>query len=63
MKAVMSEKGQVNIPKTCRDRLGLRAGTFVALKKTATDPFHKWKGKGALPHHATVTEYLNEIRE
>ncbi len=48
MKAVISEKGQVTIPKTLRDRLGLHAGhtldfrehrgRLVATKSLAEDP-------------------------
>jgi AbrB family looped-hinge helix DNA binding protein len=29
MKSVVSKKGQVTIPKACRDRLGLEAGTTL----------------------------------
>ena len=48
MKAIISEKGQVTIPKALRDRLGIRAGQvldfsdeqgrLVATKATETDP-------------------------
>jgi len=48
MKSVVSEKGQVTIPKRLRDRLGIRpgavldfeeeAGTLVARKAAAIDP-------------------------
>jgi AbrB family looped-hinge helix DNA binding protein len=48
MKSVVSEKGQVTIPKRLRDRLGIRAGEvldfeeeegrLVARKASSTDP-------------------------
>jgi antitoxin PrlF len=48
MKSVVSERGQVTIPKVLRDRLGIRPGTelefeaergrLVARKMTAEDP-------------------------
>ena len=48
MKAIVSEKGQVTIPKRLRDRLGIRpgevlefeseGGRLVAVKAAATDP-------------------------
>ena len=34
MKAILSEKGQVTIPKPIRDRLGLRAGTAIEFQAT-----------------------------
>jgi len=73
MKAVVSEKGQVTIPKACRDRLGLRPGTvldfeardgkLIAAKQQAEDVFRKWRGKARLPGSQTVDRYLDMIRK
>ena len=72
MKAVLSEKGQVTIPKACRDRLGLHKGVIldfeahdgklVAVKRQAEDQFRKWRGKGKLPASLTVDAYLAKVR-
>ena len=73
MKAVVSEKGQVTIPKACRDRLGLRAGTvlefeardgkLIAAKQQTEDVFRKWRGKAKLPGGQRVNAYLKAIRK
>ena len=34
MRAILSEKGQVTIPKPIRDRLGLRAGVAIEFQAT-----------------------------
>ena len=72
MKTILSEKGQITIPKACRDRLGLRPGTvldvrtdhgrLIAVKQSTENPFHKWRGKGKLPANLSVDEYLARTR-
>jgi AbrB family looped-hinge helix DNA binding protein len=73
MKSVVSEKGQVTIPKAVRDRLGLRPGTvvhfvaeegrLVGTKQSDEDPFARWRGKGKLPGGLSVDAYLARVRE
>jgi antitoxin PrlF len=73
MKAIVSEKGQVTIPKSCRDRLGLHAGVvldfqtregkLIAVKLHHEDVLKKWRGKGNLPGGVTVDSYLEMIRK
>ena len=72
MKTVVSEKGQITIPKAVRDKLGIVAGTvlevdsaegkLVAVKKEPVDAILKWRGKGRIPGSNTVDEYLHRIR-
>ena len=72
MRSVVSEKGQVTIPKPVRERLGLRPGTeiefqavggrLVGHKAASGDPFAKWRGRGKLPRGKTADQYLKEIR-
>ena len=72
MKTIVSEKGQVTIPKAIRDKLGLRPGTvleleavegrLVGVKREQADPFSRWLGKGALPGGIAVDDYLREVR-
>ena len=73
MKATLSSKGQVTVPKSCREKLGLKTGvvldfevvdgTLVARKVQSEDPFHKWRGRGQLPGGQSVDEYLATTRE
>ena len=73
MKAIVSEKGQVTIPKACRERLGLKPGSvldfvardgkLIAVKQTPEDVFRKWRGKAKLPGGLSVDQYLDTIRK
>jgi AbrB family looped-hinge helix DNA binding protein len=73
MKAILSEKGQVTVPKACRTKLGLKPGmeldfqaergVLVARKVQHEDPFHKWRGKGRLPVGRNVDDYIDRIRQ
>ena len=72
MKSIVSEKGQVTIPKAIRDTLGIRMGTelefealegkLIATKRESSDPVAKWRGRGRLPRQADVDGYLQKAR-
>lgn len=73
MNAILSEKGQITIPKALRDSLGLTSGMeiefteengrLVGQKLLRNDPFSRWKGRGRLPHSESVDAYLQRIRD
>jgi antitoxin PrlF len=70
MKSVVSERGQVTIPKALRDRLGIRAGTeldfeaergrLVARKVSAQDPVDALYG--TLELEGSVDDFIRELR-
>jgi AbrB family looped-hinge helix DNA binding protein len=72
MKTRVSEKGQITIPKSVREKLGIRPGTVleveavggkvVAAKSEPVDPDIRWRGRGRLPGELTVDEYLRRVR-
>jgi AbrB family looped-hinge helix DNA binding protein len=72
MKTIVSEKGQITIPKAVRNRLGFKTGTvlqidmekgrMIARKQTETDALHKWRGTGRLPGNGNVDAYLKRVR-
>ena len=73
MNAIVSEKGQVTIPKQFRDNLGLipgsvltfteEQGRLIATKVVKEHPVSAWRGKGQLPIGNSVSEYLNHVRD
>ena len=73
MKTIVSEKGQITIPKAVREKLGITPGTvleietekgrLIAVKKQVVDVFQKWRGKGKVPWNITVDDYLKKVRE
>ena len=73
MNAVVSEKGQVTIPKALREKLGLRAGSILrfsdregvllARKSQSEDPIRKWRGRGKIPGGLSVDDYLKQTRD
>lgn len=72
MNAILSEKGQVTIPKPIRDDLGLETGTvldfteeegrIIVRKVVRQNPISAWRGRGSLPSGRSVTEYLQRTR-
>jgi antitoxin PrlF len=70
MKTIVSEKGQITIPKRLRDRLGIRPGSvldfeeehgrLVATKVVERDPVDAVYGALALP--APTDALLDELR-
>jgi len=72
MNAILSEKGQVTIPKRIRDDLGLETGSvleftedegrIIVRKILKENPISAWRGRGVLPDGRSVDDYLNLTR-
>lgn len=73
MKTIVSERGQITLPKTIRTKLGIRPGTIIEFeliqgkiigtKKEPQDALRTWRGKGHLPGGISdVDAYLDEVR-
>ena len=77
MNTVVSEKGQITIPKPLRDRLGLNPGVVIEFdtangqligrKRVQGEPLLRWLGKGHSPHPTktgkpNTREYLAAVR-
>jgi len=74
MKTIVSERGQITLPKAVRISLGLRPGTIleisvvdgqlVGTKGESTDPLLYWRGRGTLPGgFADIDDYLKQTRK
>lgn len=73
MKTVVSERGQITLPKAIRTKLGIRPGTIIEFelvrdkiigtKREPEDALRKWRGMGHLPEGiSSVDAYLDEVR-
>ena len=73
MKTVVSELGQITLPKSIRTDLGIREGTILELavidgkivgwKQEGQDSVKKWRGRGVLPQGIdSVDDYLRTTR-
>jgi len=72
MKAIVSEKGQITIPKSVRDRLGIvpgtvleiesEAGRLIGTKRESGDVIDKWRGAVRLPGGLSTDAYLERTR-
>ena len=73
MKAVLTETGQVTIPKKIRMEYGLEPGTvldfveeegaILVRKVIPSNPIRSWRGRGKLPGRGTVDSYIRRTRE
>ncbi len=72
MNSILSEKGQVTIPKRLREDLGLvpgavldfseENGRLVAKRVGGGAPIRKWRGRGRLAKGESVDAYIRKLR-
>ncbi len=72
-KIIVSEKGQVTLPKDIRDSIGItpgtvlvfsiRGGEIIAKKDLSNTKGSRWRGRGKLPVGKNVDQYLTSIRD
>jgi AbrB family looped-hinge helix DNA binding protein len=72
MNSILSEKGQITIPKRLREDLGLVPGTvldfseedgrLVAKRIGSDTPIKRWRGSGRLPQAKSVDAYIRKVR-
>ena len=73
MNSILSEKGQVTIPKRLREDLGLAPGTVLdfseengrLIVKRIDDetPIKNWRWRGRLPKGKSVDTYIRDTRD
>jgi bifunctional DNA-binding transcriptional regulator/antitoxin component of YhaV-PrlF toxin-antitoxin module len=73
MTATVQPDGALVLPREACERLGLKAGQvlevqtegdlLVAWKKSATNPFENWRGRGRLPAGTSGDDYLQLLRD
>lgn len=73
MNSILSEKGQVTIPKRLREDLGFAPGSVLdfseengrlIVKRIGDEaPTKNWRGRGRLPKGKSVDAYIREARE
>ena len=73
MTSVLTNDGQLPLPRELCEQLGLvpgqtleihsESGWLVAWKKSPNDPFEKWRGRGQLPAGKNAGAYLRLIRD
>ena len=71
MEATVAERGQITLPKTVRDALGLTKGTKlkvelidgrIVLRKDVQDALSRVRGRFKLPPGVTSDDIMRELR-